>query len=55
MSRDTLGSGAIPNTPDNLNAWIGDPNTFKPGTLMPAMHLTDRQNAQITAYLLTLK
>jgi cytochrome c oxidase subunit 2 len=55
MSRDTLAAGAIPNTPENLNAWIGDPNTFKPGSLMPAMHLTDRQNAQITAYLLTLK
>jgi len=55
MSRATLGAGAAENTPANLNAWIADPNTFKPGTLMPAMHLTDRQNAQITAYLLTLK
>ena len=55
MSRDTLAAGAIPNTPENLKAWIEDPNTFKPGSLMPAMHLTDRQNQQITAYLLTLK
>lgn len=55
MSRDTLAAGAMPNTPQNLKAWIDDPNTFKPGSLMPAMHLTDRQDAQITAYLLTLK
>jgi cytochrome c oxidase subunit II len=55
MSRETLASGAMPNTAENLKAWIGDPNTFKPGSLMPAMHLTDRQDAQITAYLLTLK
>ena len=55
MSRATLGAGAAENTPGNLNAWITDPSTFKPGSLMPAMHLTDRQNAQITAYLLTLK
>ena len=55
MSRATLGSGAMENTPGNLLAWIADPNTFKPGCLMPAMHLNDRQNAQITAYLLTLK
>jgi len=55
MSRDTLAAGIVPNTAENLKAWIGDPNTFKPGTLMPAMHLTERQNAQITAYLLTLK
>jgi cytochrome c oxidase subunit 2 len=55
MSRATLASGAMPNTPENLLAWLEDPSTFKPGCLMPAMHLTDRQNAQITAYLLTLK
>jgi cytochrome c oxidase subunit 2 len=55
MSRETLAAGAIPNSPENLTAWITDPSQFKPGSLMPAMHLTDRQNAQITAYLLTLK
>ncbi len=55
MSRATLASGAAENTPGNLQAWIEDPNRFKPGSMMPAMHLSDRQNAQITAYLLTLK
>lgn len=55
MSRATLGAGAAENTPDNLKAWIADPHSFKPGCLMPAMHLTDRQNAEITAYLATLK
>jgi cytochrome c oxidase subunit 2 len=55
MSRDTIASGAAPNTKEKLLEWIGDPNQIKPGCLMPAMHLTDRQNAQITAYLLTLK
>lgn len=55
MSRDTIGSGILKNTPENLDRWINDPNDFKPGCLMPAMHLTDKQNAQITAYLLTLR
>lgn len=55
MSRKTLAAGAMENTPENLKAWITNPDDFKPGCLMPAMHLTDRQNAQITAYLLTLK
>jgi cytochrome c oxidase subunit 2 len=55
MSRATLAAGAATNTPGNLQAWIADPTQFKPGCLMPAMHLTDRQNQQITAYLLTLK
>ena len=54
-SRDTIASGPIENTPENLRKWIEDPNTMKPGSLMPAMHLTDTQNEQITAYLLTLK
>ena len=30
--------------------WINDPNEFKPGCLMPAMHLSEEQNRQITAY-----
>ena len=54
MSRATIASGIAPNTPENLKEWIADPNTMKPGCLMPAMHLTDQQNAQITAYLTTL-
>jgi cytochrome c oxidase subunit 2 len=55
MSRDTLGSGIMPNTQQNLMGWITDPNDTKQGCLMPAMHLTEEQNAQITAYLLTLR
>jgi cytochrome c oxidase subunit II len=55
MSRETIAAGAAPNTKEKLLAWIGDPNQIKPGSYMPAMHLTDRQNEQITAYLLTLK
>ena len=54
MSRDTIGSGIVPNTQENLLRWINNPNDFKPGCLMPAMHLTDEQNEQITEYLLTL-
>lgn len=55
MSRETIASGAVPNTKENLLGWIGDPDQFKPGSMMPAMHLSDRQYEQITAYLLTLK
>jgi cytochrome c oxidase subunit 2 len=55
MSRQTLAAGAVDNTPENLRAWITNPDQFKPGSLMPAMHLTDDQYAKITAYLETLK
>jgi cytochrome c oxidase subunit 2 len=55
MSRDTLASGAMPNTDNNLRQWIKNPDTFKPGSLMPAMQLSDNQLNQVAAYLETLK
>jgi cytochrome c oxidase subunit 2 len=53
-SRDTLASGSIQNTPDNLRKWINDPSSMKPGALMPPMHLNDHDLDAITAYLTTL-
>jgi cytochrome c oxidase subunit II len=54
MSRDTLASGAAPNTPEKLRAWVRDPQTIKDGALMPNMQLTDKELDQLVAYLLTL-
>lgn len=54
MSRDTIAAGAAPNTPENLRLWIRSPDAIKPGCLMPAMNLTERQLDQVTAYMLTL-
>jgi len=54
-SRDTIASGAIQNTPENLRAWIDNPNSMKPGSLMPAMHLNDHDLDLITAYLTQLR
>ena len=55
MSRETLGSGAVLNTPENLKAWMRDPQTMKDGCLMPDMKLTDSELDQIVEYLSTLK
>ena len=55
MSRDTLASGATTNTQDHLREWIRDPDTYKPGSLMPAMQLNDQQLDQVMAYLSTLR
>lgn len=55
MTRATLASGAMDNTPENLRQWIKSPDTFKRGALMPAMQLNDEQLDHITAYLETLK
>ncbi len=54
MSRATIASGSVANTPENLRAWIQDPDTFKPGVLMPAMQLSDEQVDDLVAYLTTL-
>jgi cytochrome c oxidase subunit 2 len=54
MSRATLASGVIPNTPENLRAWIKRPDDFKAGCLMPAMQLNDQQLDEVVAYLSTL-
>jgi cytochrome c oxidase subunit 2 len=51
MSRDTIASGAVPNTPANLRRWIQDPNSFKRGSKMPAMGLSDRELDAVTEYL----
>ncbi len=55
MSRDTIASGQVPLTKENLRQWIKSPDSFKPGSLMPAMQLNDGQLDQLTAYLETLK
>ena len=55
MSRDTIASGAAPNTSENLKAWITNPDSIKPGSLMPAMKLTDHDLDALTAYLETLR
>ena len=54
MSRDTIASGAAPNTPENLRRWIHDPNAIKPGSSMPAMGLSDPDLNAVTSYLETL-
>lgn len=53
-SRDTIASGPVLNTPENLKKWIADPDSMKPGVLMPSMHLNDHDLDVITAYLTTL-
>jgi len=55
MSRDTLASGALSNSPALLRAWIKSPEHFKPGVLMPTMNLVDSDLDQLVAYLASLK
>jgi cytochrome c oxidase subunit 2 len=54
MSRQTIGAGAAPMTRNNLQLWIKNPDTFKPGSRMPAMQLPSDEVDAVAAYLLTL-
>ncbi len=55
MSRHTLASGMIPNTPENLRKWVHDPGSIKPGCLMPGFALNDKEMGLIVEYLKSLK
>jgi len=54
-SRQTLAAGTLPNTPQDLAAWISDPQVHKPGTNMPATPLSKDDLEAIVAYLGGLK
>jgi cytochrome c oxidase subunit 2 len=55
MSRDTIASGAAENTPEKLRLWIQTPDAIKPGSLMPAMQLSDADLDALVSYLETLR
>ena len=55
MSRETIAAGSAANSHDNLRLWIRKPDAIKPGSLMPAMELSDRELDAVTAYLETLR
>jgi cytochrome c oxidase subunit 2 len=55
MSRQTLASGMVPNTPDQLRKWLTDPQQTKSGCLMPAFGLDSEQLNLLLGYLTSLK
>ena len=55
MSRETLASGMMRNTRQNLKQWVQDPQAIKPGCLMPSMQLTGKEVDAVVSYLVTLK
>jgi cytochrome c oxidase subunit II len=55
MSRDTIASGVLANTPENLKKWIRNPEAVKSGSKMPVIDMTDDELNQIVTYLTTLR
>jgi cytochrome c oxidase subunit 2 len=54
--RKELGAGVAANTPENLLRWIRDPDTFKPGVIMPGFdHLSEGELHDLVAYLESLR
>jgi cytochrome c oxidase subunit 2 len=54
MGRTTIAAGAAENTPENLRRWIQNPDAIKPGSLMPAMKLSDADLDAVVKYMETL-
>lgn len=54
MERTTIAAGTLPNDGAALAHWIADPQSLKPGALMPAPELSEDDLADIHAYLKTL-
>ena len=54
-SRSRIASEIIPNTPAAMARWLHDPPAEKPGSLMPNLHLSDKDVNALVAYLGTLK
>jgi cytochrome c oxidase subunit 2 len=55
MSRATIAGGELPNNPGYLSGWIANPQTLKPGSLMPNPELSGPDLASIRSFLVTLK
>jgi cytochrome c oxidase subunit 2 len=55
MRRETLAAGMVPNKPEYLRRWVADPQTIKPGCLMPAFGLGEQDRDELVRYLLTLR
>src|ERR1700731_3634665 len=55
MSRATIAAGVAKNTHDNLRLWIQNPSAIKPGSLMPAMKLSDADLNAVVSYMETLR
>jgi cytochrome c oxidase subunit 2 len=54
-ARRTIGAGTLPNTRDDLAAWLRDPQAVKPGNKMPDLALSDADIEKLVAYLESLK
>jgi cytochrome c len=48
-------AGQLPNTPQNMNRWIREPQSIEKDTSMPDVQVTEADARDIAAYLYTLR
>jgi cytochrome c1 len=48
-------AGNLPNTPENLVAWLRNPQAVEPGTAMPNLNVSESDARNLAAYLATLR
>ncbi|HZZ60134.1 MAG TPA: c-type cytochrome [Roseiarcus sp.] len=55
MGRRIFVAGLLRNTPQNLAAWVFDPQRFVPGNAMPSTGLTPSDALDVAAYLESIR
>jgi cytochrome c2 len=55
MGRRIFVAGLLRNTPQNLAAWVLEPQRFVPGNAMPSTGLTESEALDVAAYLETIR
>lgn len=55
MGRLSYIAGSIPNQPENMIRFLQNPPAVKPGTLMPALGITDDEARHMAAFMYTLR
>ncbi len=55
MGRRIFVAGLLRNTPQNLAAWVFEPQRFVPGNAMPSTGLTESEALDVAAYLETIR
>jgi cytochrome c oxidase subunit 2 len=53
--RRTIAAGVLKNTPENMRAWIADPQRYKPGSFMAQLTLSAGELDALVAYLESLE
>ena len=48
-------AGLLPNTPENIQRWLREPQRVNPDSAMPDLRVTERDARDMAAYLATLK